>query len=44
MDIINQKKGENIIDNFDQSTAYIVYGNQGEIASSIEKSQTMRHS
>lgn len=37
MDIINQKKGENIIDNFDQSTAYIVYGNQGEIASSIEK-------
>lgn len=37
MDIINKKKGENIIDNFDQSTAYIVYGNQGEIASSIEK-------
>ena len=37
MDIINQKKGENIIDNFDQSTAYIVYGNQGEISSSIEK-------
>ena len=40
MDIINQKKGENIIDNFDQSTAYIVYGNQGEIASSIEKITT----
>lgn len=37
MDIINQKKGENIIDNFEQSTAYIVYGNQGEISSSIEK-------
>lgn len=37
MDILNQKKGENIIDNFDQSVAYIVYGNQGEIASSIEK-------
>ena len=37
MDVLNQKKGENIIDNFDQSVAYIVYGNQGEIASSIEK-------
>lgn len=37
MDIISQKKGGNIIDSFDQSTAYIVYGNQGEIASNIEK-------
>ena len=37
LDIISQKKGGNIIDSFDQSTAYIVYGNQGEIASSIEK-------
>ena len=40
LDIIYQKKGGNIIDNFDQSTAYIVYGNQGEIASSIEKITT----
>ena len=37
LDIISQKKGGNIIDSFDQSTAYIVYGNQGEIASNIEK-------
>ena len=37
MDIISQKKGGNIIDSFDQSTAYIVYGNQGEIASNIDK-------
>lgn len=37
LDIISQKKGENIIDSFDQSTAYIVYGNQGEIASNIDK-------
>ena len=37
LDIISQKKGENIIDSFDQSTAYIVYGNQGEISSNIDK-------
>jgi hypothetical protein len=37
LDIISQKKGGNIIDSFDQSTAYIVYGNQGEIASNIDK-------
>lgn len=37
LDIISQKKGGNIIDRFDQSTAYIVYGNQGEIASNIDK-------
>ena len=37
LDIISQKKGGNIIDSFDQSTAYIVYGNQGEISSNIDK-------
>lgn len=37
LDIISQKRGGNIIDSFDQSTAYIVYGNQGEISSNIDK-------
>lgn len=37
LDLISQKKGGNIIDSFDQSTAYIVYGNQGEISSNIDK-------